>query len=109
MPKRPCDMVRLYEELDLLINRLPIDDNRVKWMRDMEKVLAENRYAGEQVKQELIPRRYKQKFGVNNLYRYHHPRGFRSTYTILTPTKGIFYAIILDLLSHDEYEDLFGY
>lgn len=109
MPKRPADEVKLEGALDLFISELPSDDNRVKWIRDMEKILAENRYAGEQVKKDRIPRRYFKKYGVNNLYRYHHPQGYRSTYTVLTLTKGVFLVVILDLLNHEEYDDLFGY
>lgn len=101
MPKRPADEVKLEGALDLFISELPSDD--------MEKVLAENRYAGEQVKKDRIPRRYFKKYGVNNLYRYHHPQGYRSTYTVLTLTKGVFLVVILDLLNHEEYDDLFGY
>lgn len=109
MTRQPADEVRLHESLDLMINELPASDPKVEWIRDMEKVLAENVYAGEQVQKDRIPRKYIRSYGINNLYRYHHPKGFRSTYTVLTATKGVYYVIILDLLSHKEYEDLFGY
>ena len=109
MARQPSDEVRLNESLDLMINELPASDDRVMWIRDMEKVVAENRYAGEQVQKDRIPRKYIRKYGINNLYRYQHPKGFRSTYTVITPTKGVYYVIILDLLSHKEYDDLFGY
>jgi restriction endonuclease S subunit len=88
MARQPSDEVRLNESLDLIINELPATDDKVKWIRDMEKVVAENRYVGEQVQKDRIPRKYIRKYGINNLYRYHHPKGFRSTYTVITPTKG---------------------
>lgn len=109
MARQPSDEVRLHESLDMMINGLSPKDSRIKWVREMEKVLAENRYAGEHVQKDRIPKKYIRKYGINNLYRYDHPKGFRSTYTVITPTKNVYYVIILDLLSHKEYDNLFGY
>ncbi len=64
--------------------------------------------AGEQIRKSRIPQKYLAKYGVNNLYRYQHPRGFRSLYTLLNEGKGLI-AVILDLISHKEYDRTFGY
>ena len=50
----------------------------------MEDVLKENMYAGDLVRKSLVPSKYRDVFGVNNLYRYSHPEGFRSCYTIFS-------------------------
>jgi hypothetical protein len=41
---------------------------------------------------------------VNNLYRYSHPEGFRSCYTIVEECPRI-----LDLMSHSVYDKVFKY
>lgn len=81
----------------------------VKWIKDMEIVLKENIYAGDLIPKKLIPSLYKKIYGVNLLFRYSHPEGYRSCYTILYK-KGIgLCPIILDIMDHDEYNKIFGY
>ncbi len=70
----------------------------------MKAVLRENVYAGEQIRKSQIPRKYMDHYGVNNLYRYSHPEGFRSCYTVIHGC-----AYILDIMSHAEYDKVFGY
>jgi len=75
----------------------------------MEKVLREHMYAGDLIKKNQIPSHYVQHYGVNNLYRYAHPEGYRSCYTVLYVDGMGVCPHILDILSHDEYERIFGY
>jgi hypothetical protein len=70
----------------------------------MEKVLGENMYAGELIRKSQIPKQYIDRYGVNNLYRYSHPEGFRSCYTVVNCC-----PVILDIMSHAEYDKVFGY
>ena len=72
----------------------------------METVLKEHMYAGDLVKKNQIPFHYKERYDVNNLYRYGHPEGYRSCYTIFHEKEGVC-PHILDLLSHEEYEKIF--
>ena len=81
----------------------------LKWIEDMEEVLLENIKGGDQVKKSLIPSKYKDGLGVNNLYRYYHPEGFRSCYTISFEEGLGNCPHILDIMDHDEYNRLFGY
>jgi hypothetical protein len=70
----------------------------------MAKVLKENKFAGDLIKKSQIPKFYIQRYGVNNLFRYSHPEGYRSCYTIQENC-----PLVIDLLSHPEYDKLFGY
>jgi len=75
----------------------------------MKEDLLYNRICGQSIQKKRIPSYYKEKHGVNNLYRYDHPEGFRSCYTLICDDSGNIYANIIDLMSHPEYEDRFGY
>jgi hypothetical protein len=70
----------------------------------MKQVLLENMLAGERVEKRLIPKEYTDERGVNHLYRYSHPEGYRSCYIIVEGCPRI-----LDLMDHNEYSRKFGY
>ena len=75
----------------------------------MEAVLLENMFAGNLIVKKKIPAYYIERYGVNNLYRYRHPEGHRSCYTIFNREGIGVCPTILDLISHSEYERRFGY
>lgn len=109
MVRRPSPAVFLSKELDELLNNLNSDSKLRKWVENMEAVLKEHMFAGELVKKKQIPSYYVQHYGVNNLYRYDHPEGYRSCYTIFNE-KGVgLCPHILDIMSHGQYDKLFGY
>jgi hypothetical protein len=100
----PARAVFIIEDLAQKLRGLPEDHKYSKWIADMKAVLKENIFAGDVIKKGLIPDFYLERYGVNNLYRYQHPEGHRSCYTI---TEGC--AYIIDLMTHPEYDTRFGY
>jgi hypothetical protein len=107
MVRRPSPAVIRSKELDDFLK-----DHNSKFRRriqDMEAVLKENMLAGELVSKKQIPPHYIQRYGVNNLYRYAHPEGYRSCYTIFHEEGIGVCPHVLDLLSHEEYDRIFGY
>jgi len=104
MRRESSPNVFLSNELRLFLDSLGADHKFAKWVNDMADVLKENKFAGDLVEKSKIPEFYKDKYGVNNLYRYSHPEGYRSCYTILDRCPRI-----LDLKSHAEYCKIFGY
>ncbi len=64
--------------------------------------------AGEKVPSRLWPRVYFQKYGINNLHKLNLPDGWRLAYTIRGNEIEIV-AIILEWMSHKQYEKRFGY
>jgi hypothetical protein len=97
--------VFLSKELDSVIKTLGPNHKFSKWINDMAEVLMENKFAGQLIRKSQIPKVYIQKYGIFNLFRYSLPEGYRSCYTILEDEC----PHILDLLSHPEYDKLFGY
>jgi len=95
------------KELDRFLKTQNPDSKLRKWIEDMEKVFQEHMYAGDLVRKSQIPSYYVQRYGVNNLYRYAHPEGYRSCYTVLYVNGVGVCPYILDILSHDECEKIF--
>jgi hypothetical protein len=104
MVRRPSPKIFVSEDLATLLRKVGTKNNLSKWVDGMETVLSENMYAGELIRKSQIPKQYIDRYGVNNLYRYSHPEGFRSCYTILNGC-----PYILDIMSHSEYDKVFGY
>ncbi len=56
----------------------------------------------------LIPKHYIKRYGIDNLWKYDLPKGWRLLYSIARE-EILIVAIILEWLSHPEYERRFGY
>ncbi len=104
MVRKPSPKVYISDELAKCLNKLGPKHKISKWIGDMKEVFKENMFAGELIKKSQIPKQYIDRYNVNNLYRYSHPEGFRSCYTILNGC-----PYILDIMSHPEYDKVFGY
>jgi hypothetical protein len=104
MVRKPAPQIFISEDLAKLLTKVGRQNKFSKWVGDMREVLRENMYAGELIRKSQIPKRYIDRYAVNNLYRYSHPEGFRSCYTIVNGC-----PYILDILSHPEYDKVFGY
>ena len=60
------------------------------------------------VPRNLIPKEYVQKYGVDNLWKYDLPNGWRLLYS-LSKDKVLLLAIILEWMDHKNYERRFKY
>jgi hypothetical protein len=106
---RPAKEVFISTELEEHISSLKTSHKHRRWIKQMAESLLQNILVGERIKQNQIPRPYKKKHGVSNLYRYAHPEGYRSTYTLIEFSEHGICPVVLDLMSHKEYERMFGY
>jgi hypothetical protein len=109
MVRKPSPAVFLSGELEDFLKEIDPTHKFHKWVKDMKSVLKENMLAGECIKKKQIPRHYVTGYGVNNLYRYDHPEGYRSCYTLTERDDMGVCPTILDLKTHDEYGEVFGY
>ncbi|MCX6816121.1 MAG: hypothetical protein NT120_04700 [Candidatus Aenigmarchaeota archaeon] len=60
------------------------------------------------VPRNLIPKEYKKKYSIDNLWKYDLPNGWRLLYS-LSKDKVLLLAIILEWLDHRNYEKRFKY
>jgi hypothetical protein len=109
MVSKPSPAVYLSEDLRDFLGRFDSNHKFNKWISDMKSVLKENMFAGDCVPKRQIPDRYKRRYGINNLYHYTHPEGYRSCYALLKYEGLGVCPLILDLLTHPEYDKIFGY
>ena len=109
MVRKPSPRVYRSGDLNELIEGLAPDGRIRKWIEDMEVVLRENMFAGDSIRKRQIPSYYVERYGVNNLYRYEHPEGFRSCYTLLNFEGVGVCPLVIDVMDHADYERVFGY
>ena len=56
----------------------------------------------------MIPKEYKQRYGINNLWKYNLPNAWRLVYSI-TGNEVEIIAILLEWFDHKDYERRFKY
>ena len=67
-----------------------------------------NPYCTIRIPYNLIPRQYLIRYGIKNLFKYDLPSGWRLLYSVAADEIEII-AILLEYLSHKEYEKRFNY
>jgi plasmid stabilization system protein ParE len=70
--------------------------------------LAQNPLCGTKIPQELIPKEYRKKHSIDNLWKVDLPDYWRMLYT-LKHGKVEIIALVLDILDHPSYDEKFGY
>jgi len=109
MGRKPSPDVFCSEELQRLLNSLDPAHKFNKWIDDMKATLKWNMFAGDSIPKRQIPSYYVEQYGVNALYHYPHPEGYRSCYVLLKYEGIGVCPLIVDLMTHDEYTTRFGY
>ena len=88
-----------------------LKDSNEKFYNELErafKEISENVYRGRNVKKKLIPKTLIQKYGVNNLWVYNLSSGWRLIYSAGNNEIEVL-GIVLDWMSHKDYEKLFKF
>lgn len=89
-----------------------LEERDSKLYNHIKRALSEikkNVFCGRNVKKSLIPISLIQKYGLNNLWIYNLPEGWRLLYSITSPDKIEVLAIILEWMNHKDYEKLFRF
>ena len=79
-----------------------------KWLTRAFDDISENPRCGIFITKQRIPKYYIQKYGIKNLWKYDLPKGWRLLYSISGEEVWII-ALILEWLTHPQYERRFGY
>ncbi|MFH1445695.1 MAG: hypothetical protein ABIF08_04445 [Nanoarchaeota archaeon] len=73
-------------------------------------LIKSNPHFGDPIVKKLIPKEYKQKYGVTNLFRVELPAFWRMLYTLTDEESEVeIIAFVLDIIDHEEYDKKFGY
>lgn len=105
---KPDKVIFIDESLEKSFKELGEEDSIKKALVRAIKTLQEDAYSGRNVKKNLIPKALIQKYGINNLWIYNLPDGWRMLY-VITPSEIEIIAVILDWMTHKEYERLFKF
>jgi len=74
------------------------------------KLIKLNTHYGDPISKNLIPKEYKEKYDINNLFRVELPQFWRMLYTLTNNETQIeIIAFVLDILNHKQYNKKFGY
>jgi hypothetical protein len=71
--------------------------------------LQDDPYRGDRIKKERIPKSYKVKYGLDNLLKINISQYWRLLYFIEAYDNKTVLVILVDFMSHPEYDRLFGY
>jgi len=107
---KPADEV-IFAEKDVENSFLSLPENseiKKAIYRVIDK-LKENAFCGKNIPKKQIPKEYIKKHGVDNLWWYPLPSGWRLIYFIVTPSNAEILAVILEYFNHNEYERRFKY
>lgn len=70
--------------------------------------IEENAFCGIQIPKKQIPKTYAKKYGVQNLWKYDLPKGWRLIYSVVNE-EIVVVSLILEWFDHKEYERRFNY
>lgn len=74
------------------------------------ELIKSNVHYGNPIAKKLIPKEYKSKYGISNLFRVKLPKFWRMLYTLTNGESEIeIIAFVLDVLNHKRYDKKFGY
>ena len=79
-----------------------------KWIFRAFEDLEENAFCGIQLPKRLIPKVYINKYGIDNLWKYDLPGGWRLIYSVSNGQVCVL-SIILEWMNHKDYEHRFNY
>lgn len=70
--------------------------------------IGNNAFCGVQIPKKLIPKQYKKKYTISNLWKFNLSNGWRLLYA-LESDEVVVVSIIVEWCSHKEYERIFKY
>ncbi|MGV8141920.1 MAG: hypothetical protein ACP5NW_05765 [Candidatus Woesearchaeota archaeon] len=79
-----------------------------KYILRAKEDMKQNAFCGIPISKKLMPDKYK-KLGIDNLWKYDLPNGWRLVYTIASPNKIELVTIIIEWFDHKNYEKRFNY
>jgi Txe/YoeB family toxin of Txe-Axe toxin-antitoxin module len=84
------------------------DKKLFEWIERAFEDLEKDAFSGTQIPKKLFPKEYIQKYNIDNLWKYNLPNAWRLIYTIQN-NKICLLSIVLEWLSHKDYEKRFRY
>ena len=101
---KPSRVVFISDQLEKDFSELKDEDPIKKGIVRAIKDLRGNSFCGVQIPKRLFPKEYVQNYGINNLWKYDLPNGWRLLYTVTPENEVELISAILEWFSHKDYE-----
>ena len=109
MLRKPAKEVKFVEQhLEDYFLSLPEKSPIKKGIQKAINKLKENVFYGQTIEKKLIPKEYILKYGIDNLWWFPLPDGWRFVYSIATNESEVL-AVIIEYFDHKNYAKRFGY
>jgi Txe/YoeB family toxin of Txe-Axe toxin-antitoxin module len=104
-----CKIKFIDEKLkEAFLNLEKSDPRLYKEIAKALEDISKNAYCGRNVKKNLIPNEFIQKYDINNLWIYNLRVDWRLLYSVSNNEIDVL-GLILDWMNHKDYERLFGF
>src|SRR3990172_3116929 len=100
--RKPSRVVFISDELEEEYYSLKEEDFLKKAIKRAIQDLQQNAFAGVQIPKKLFPKEYVRKYGINNLWKYDLPKGWRLLYTIAPTNEVELISAILEWFDHKD-------
>lgn len=104
----PSKVKFIDDDLEKAFNELSDEDPIKKSLIRAFQNIKEDYQAGEYIPKKDIPESYLKKYGINNIRVYDLPFAWRLMYTITGSAEIGIISVVLDWMTHKDYEKLFG-
>lgn len=106
---KPSEVVFAEDKLEKAYEKLNESDDLKKNIKSAINNIEQNAFAGEQIPKRLMPKEYIKKYGINNLWKYNLPDGWRLIYALFPQNKVEILSVIIEWFNHKAYERRFHY
>lgn len=100
--------IKIKESFEKLKDSRTENKQLYQWLLRAFRDLEQNAFCGIQIPKRLIPKKYIQKYSIDNLWKYNLPNAWRLIYSVAAD-KVIVISIIIEWMDHKKYERRFGY
>ncbi len=100
----------VYKYLNRQATESKTERTILKAVNNKIELIKTNIHYGNPISKDKIPKEYKEKYGITNLFRVELPNYWRMLYSLTdSETKIEIIAFVLDIISHPIYDKKFGY
>lgn len=100
----------VYDYLNREAPNSKIERSILSAVNKKSELIKANIHYGNPIEKGKIPREYKQKYGITNLFRVELPAGWRMLYALTNDESRItIIAFVLDIINHPDYDNKFKY
>lgn len=101
---------KIYRYLNAKASSSKVERMILNALNKKIELIKLNKNYGDPISKSLIPKEYRERYGINNLFRVELPQFWRMLYTLTNNETEIeIIAFVLDIIDHKEYNKKFGY